>query len=207
MKKFHQFFTTKIEFESTILSFLTNCRSSLEYLFHFFEYVDSRQKILLFWTHHSWNSTTELILRVFTRLFEFAFLSYAMRKYELRISVKKKILEIFKPESINGHNCQRTVRNDKSNPIFWNHILWHNNAHNRMNLVLILSKSKTLLIKYGAVILVSIKLKLQLFKVCQKLDYGRPVKPFFQGNPEFLGSGRQIWAMYFWPNYQHPLFW
>ena len=42
-------------------------------------------------------------------------------------------------------------------------------------------------------------------------DYGRPMKPFFHGNLELLGLGRQIGQInsgdlqYFWPSYQHPL--
>ena len=42
--------------------FLTNRHSSMTFWFFSFEYVDSRPKILLFRTHHLWNSTTELIL-------------------------------------------------------------------------------------------------------------------------------------------------
>ena len=54
------FWNQKLTLKLQFWHFLTNCRSSTE--FFSFEYVDSWPKILLFRTHHLWNSTTELIL-------------------------------------------------------------------------------------------------------------------------------------------------
>ena len=60
-KKFRWFLTSKNKV--WFWHFLTNCHSSTEFFnFFSFELVDSWPKILLFRTHHLWNSTTELIL-------------------------------------------------------------------------------------------------------------------------------------------------
>ena len=54
----HQKLTLNVQF----WHFLSNCNSSTELKKRSFEYVDSWPKVLLFRTHHLWNSTTELIL-------------------------------------------------------------------------------------------------------------------------------------------------
>ena len=57
-------FTLKVQF----WYFLTNCKSSTDFAKKSFEYVNSWPKILLFRTHHLWNSTTKLITYVTTLL-------------------------------------------------------------------------------------------------------------------------------------------
>ena len=64
LKKFNQFLTSKIDFESTILALFDKPWFIVGWFLKktFFEHVDSWAKILHFRTHHIYNSTTELTL-------------------------------------------------------------------------------------------------------------------------------------------------
>ena len=57
----HQIKYIPLDFESTILALFVEL-SFIDKIFYFLSYVDSWRKILLFRTHHLWNSTTKLIL-------------------------------------------------------------------------------------------------------------------------------------------------